>query len=153
MCKRTASCADLLDWFEKKGRITPEPKPGDIVFFKFSTNNRKTNHVGLVIGSGPHMIRTIEGNTSQKSDDNGGKVMIRERQRNNLIVAYARPEYVDADKIPVKIEKKPVDVIVQEVIEGKWGSGNNRKTKLNLAGYDYKEIQDKVNAKLKEEKT
>jgi GH25 family lysozyme M1 (1,4-beta-N-acetylmuramidase) len=44
--------------------------------------------------------------------------------------------------------KKSVDEITDEVIAGKWGNGAARKAKLEAAGYDYKEIQSKVNAKL-----
>lgn len=38
--------------------------------------------------------------------------------------------------------------IVAEVIAGKWGSGTDRKTKLEKAGYNYTTIQNAVNAKL-----
>ena len=38
--------------------------------------------------------------------------------------------------------------LVQEVIEGKWGNGEERKNKLIRSGYSYEEIQKKVNEKL-----
>ena len=41
--------------------------------------------------------------------------------------------------------KKSVDAIAKEVIAGKWGSGEARKTKLKAAGYDYSAVQKKVN--------
>lgn len=44
--------------------------------------------------------------------------------------------------------KKSVDVIADEVIAGKWGNGNDRKTNLEKAGYNYQEVQNKVNEKL-----
>ena len=44
--------------------------------------------------------------------------------------------------------KKSVDVIADEVIAGKWGNGNDRKTNLENAGYNYQEVQNKVNKKL-----
>ena len=40
---------------------------------------------------------------------------------------------------------KSIDVIAQEVIDGKWGSGDTRKTKLIKAGYNYDKVQAKVN--------
>lgn len=40
---------------------------------------------------------------------------------------------------------KTVDEIVNEVLNGNWGNGNARKSALIKAGYDYKEIQKKVN--------
>jgi N-acetylmuramoyl-L-alanine amidase CwlA len=45
--------------------------------------------------------------------------------------------------------KKSVDEIAKEVIQGKWGNGAERKTKLEKAGYDYATIQKKVNELLK----
>lgn len=44
--------------------------------------------------------------------------------------------------------KKSVDVIADEIIAGKWGNGNDRKTNLENAGYNYQEVQNKVNEKL-----
>lgn len=38
--------------------------------------------------------------------------------------------------------------LVQEVIEGKWGNGEERKNKLIRSGYSYEKIQKKVNEKL-----
>lgn len=40
---------------------------------------------------------------------------------------------------------KTVDELAQEVIEGKWGNGTDRKAKLSAAGYDYAAVQAKVN--------
>lgn len=44
--------------------------------------------------------------------------------------------------------KKSIDTIADEVIAGKWGNGNDRKTNLENAGYNYQEVQNKVNEKL-----
>lgn len=41
--------------------------------------------------------------------------------------------------------KKSVDDIAKEVIDGKWGNGEERKKKLKDAGYNYTEVQKKVN--------
>ena len=43
------------------------------------------------------------------------------------------------------IDKKSVDELAQEVIDGKWGDGETRKKKLEEAGYDYDAVQDRVN--------
>lgn len=45
--------------------------------------------------------------------------------------------------------KKSVDEIAREVIQGKWGNGSERKNRLINAGYDYNEVQEKVNKLLK----
>ena len=44
--------------------------------------------------------------------------------------------------------KKSNETIANEVIAGKWGNGNDRKTRLQNAGYDYNTIQSIVNQKL-----
>lgn len=44
--------------------------------------------------------------------------------------------------------KKSNEEIANEVIAGKWGNGNDRKTRLQNAGYDYNSIQKLVNQKL-----
>lgn len=41
--------------------------------------------------------------------------------------------------------KKSVDEIAKEVIRGDWGNGDDRKNRLTAAGYNYSEVQAKVN--------
>lgn len=40
---------------------------------------------------------------------------------------------------------KSIDEIAKEVIDGKWGNGDDRKKRLESAGYSYSEVQNKVN--------
>lgn len=44
--------------------------------------------------------------------------------------------------------KKSIDEIADEVINGKWGNGSERKRKLEAAGYSYAQVQAAVNRKL-----
>ena len=44
---------------------------------------------------------------------------------------------------------KSVAAVAKEVIAGKWGNGEDRKNRLTAAGYNYKAVQDQVNALLK----
>ena len=44
--------------------------------------------------------------------------------------------------------KKTVAQLAQEVIDGKWGNGQDREDRLTAAGYDYKAVQNKVNEML-----
>ena len=48
----------------------------------------------------------------------------------------------------LKQPKKSVEEIAKEVIAGKWGNGNDRKNRLTNAGYNYNEVQNKVNSLL-----
>lgn len=50
---------------------------------------------------------------------------------------------------PVTPPKKTVNQLAQEVLDGKWGNGEDRKKKLKAAGYDYDKVQAKVNALIK----
>ena len=99
LVKKTASCLDMLEWCEANNLIVDFPLPGDLAFYKYKTNNRRTNHIGVV----EHVnsiddYGTFEGNTSLSSNDNGGSVMSRKRSRKNL-VAFARPRYANKDQI------------------------------------------------------
>lgn len=144
ICPRTASCVNMLAWFEKKRQIVNKPQAGDIVFFKYNTNNRRTNHVGLVVSVSDdgHTINTIEGNTSISSQDNGGKVMQRNRYSN--IVAYARPAYQQGTLTNIT-DHKPLEEIAMDVIRGKYGVMPERKQKLEAEGYNYEEVRAMVN--------
>lgn len=54
-------------------------------------------------------------------------------------------KYTGEDLTP----KKTVDELAKEVIAGKWGNGTDRKNRLTKAGYNYSEVQKKVNELLK----
>lgn len=51
---------------------------------------------------------------------------------------------VQVNSTPVTV-KKTVEQLAQEVLAGKWGNGEARKTALKKAGYDYAKVQDAVN--------
>lgn len=43
------------------------------------------------------------------------------------------------------VAKKSIDEIAKEVINGKWGNGQDRKNRVEAAGYNYNEVQSRVN--------
>lgn len=45
--------------------------------------------------------------------------------------------------------KKSVEAVAKEVLTGKWGNGEDRKKRLQVAGYDYPAVQAKVNELVK----
>ena len=49
---------------------------------------------------------------------------------------------------PARPAKKNINTIAQEVINGAWGNGDDRRRRLEAAGYNYAEVQKAVNAKL-----
>ena len=40
---------------------------------------------------------------------------------------------------------KSIDTLAREVIRGDWGNGQDRKNRLERAGYDYNAVQRRVN--------
>ena len=66
------------------------PQPGDSVLYHFGNADRVARHVGVFEKGSRGSFTAIEGNTSVSSDDNGGKVMRRERGEGSVrLFAYA----------------------------------------------------------------
>ena len=42
-------------------------------------------------------------------------------------------------------DTKTTDALAYEVIQGDWGNGEERKERLEAAGYDYDAVQQRVN--------
>ena len=61
----------------------------------------------------------------------------------NYSLIQAKVNELMGAKAPVP--SKSIDELAQEVIQGKWGNGAERKDRLTAAGYNYSEIQAKVN--------
>ena len=94
---KTASCTSLVNRYlaaSPRQIILKDYKPGDIVFFDFSGNKRKTEHVGIVKSVSPTggTLTTIEGNTGTGDNTNGGMVMERHR-RLCYVTCAIRPNY------------------------------------------------------------
>ena len=142
------SCQKHIDIFKKKGIWkedgTITPKPGDIILYNWDDNTQpndgNADHIGYVEKVSGNTITAIEGNKS----DAVGRRTIKVGAGN--IRGYARPKYKTASSSTnSSTSKKSTTEIAKEVIAGKWGNGDDRKKKLEAAGYDYETIQKKVN--------
>lgn len=58
---------------------------------------------------------------------------------------HGKLPYIEYVKAVKPVAKKSVAEIAQEVLDGKWYTGAARKAALKKAGYDYDEVQKKVN--------
>jgi len=107
---KTASCTEILNHAKLQLQFVKplDLIPGDVVLYKFATNNRAANHVGIVTAVTDKTITAIEGNTSITSDDNGGAVMVRYRDRTPIVGGF-RPKY--------EIETEEIDMITDEQFE------------------------------------
>ena len=66
----------------------------------------------------------------------------------NCDMNYLYNENIIEESTTTGTDKKSVDELAQEVIDSKWGDGEERKKKLEEAGYDYNAVQDRVNEML-----
>lgn len=66
-------------------------------------------------------------------------------QKSNAIAMAAKLKTAGFSTYVVSGGGKSVEEIAREVLQGKWGNGADRKARLEAAGYDYAEVQAKVN--------
>ena len=130
-------------WIED-GTITPEP--GYVIVYNWDKaaqpNDGYSDHIGFVENVSGGMITAIEGNRGEKVDRRVIPLGW------GYIRGYAAPQYEKAVKGTggnPGTGKKSVEAVAKEVIAGKWGNGEDRKKRLQAAGYDYPAVQRKVN--------
>lgn len=66
-------------------------------------------------------------------------------QKSNAVAMAAKLKAAGFSTYVVSGGGKSVEEIAREVLQGKWGNGADRKARLKAAGYDYAEVQAKVN--------
>lgn len=146
------SCAQLIKkakemgiWIENDAYV---PIPGDEVLYDWNDSGKGDNvgtpdHVGLV-------IEVYETAGYFVVEEGNYKDSVKKRTMSingKFIRGFISPKYTD-NKISVETKpetKKSILTIAREVISGKWGNGETRKTKVTNAGYDYSKVQDEVN--------
>lgn len=141
--KQIELCKAMGIWIED-GNITP--RAGDVIFYNWDDNTQPNtgyaDHVGIVENIAGYTITVIEGNMSERV----GRRNI--RIGNGNIRGYARPRYsASSGNTPVQPSKpnKSVAQVAKEVIQGLWGNGEDRKNRLQSAGYDFNAVQQEVN--------
>ena len=109
-------CGDFQDWLCKQnnmkmpsqrstvlgfnkmrdiGRgVSDKPQIGDWVYMGWGAKGA-IEHIGLLVGfaDATHIL-TVEGNTSDKNQSNGGMVMLKKRPFDQHIIVFTRPKYV-----------------------------------------------------------
>ena len=136
----------LGEWQESDSRT---PNPGDVIFYDWDDTGAGDNtgwpdHVGIVESVSGGKLTVIEGN---KNDAVGRRALA---VNGRYIRGYGVPKY-DAESAgsAQTTATKSVAEVAREVITGKWGNGEERKSRLTAAGYDYQAVQKQVNALLK----
>lgn len=105
---KTASCGTLFNYYKNNGQTVPidQAKAGDLIEFTF--DGVEHCHIGLCVSYDGRTVKTIDGNTSDTSSADGGKVLVRSRGK-GCIYGVIRPAY-KADK-PIQ---KPKFYIVKK---------------------------------------
>lgn len=148
-------------WVESDAYV---PKAGDLIIYDWDDNGIGDNHgcedhIGIVVACDGKTIQTIEGNTSGHGSGEGykGKVSYHSRPVNGRYIrGFIVPKGWADDSTPSVTHKEVTEEeakrIAQEVWDGKWGNGEDRKRRLEQSGYNYAVIQAMVNAMAKGEK-
>lgn len=130
-------------------------KRGDVLL-------REGHHVAQYCGNGKEVEASIneKGRTTggKPGDQTGREFLIRPYRNypwDHVLRYTAESSEKKADsKTTTKKKaatngKKDLDTVAEEVIAGKWGTGDARRVKLAAAGYDYAKVQTAVNKILK----
>ena len=129
-------------WVEDDAYV---PSPGDAVLYDWEDsgigdNTGNPDHIGTVEYVSGGYITVIEGNLSNAVKRRTLSI------NGKFIRGFITPKYDEGIVAPpAQSEKKSVDTIAHEVITGIWGNGPDRKAALTAKGYDYDEVQTRVN--------
>ena len=147
-------------WVESDSYV---PKAGDLIIYDWDDNGVGDNrgsedHIGIVVSCDGKTIQTIEGNTSGHGSGEGykGKVAYHYRPVNGRYIrGFIVPKgWTDETTVVThkEVTEDEAKRIAQQVWDGKWGNGEERKRRLEQSGYNYAVIQAIVNAMAKGEK-
>ena len=142
ICPIECSCIKLID-IAKAKKIWVEddkytPNIGDAVLYDWDDKSNYANydnkntpdHVGVVTKVDGKNFFVTEGN---KSHVVGVRIM---KVNGRYIRGFITPDYNKLVKV------------VNEIIDGKWGNGEERRNKLINAGYNYSYVQKLVNKQI-----
>lgn len=140
------SCWELIERAKEKGVWIEDdsyrPLPGDGILYDWQDSGIGDNqgwpdHVGTVVSTTDKEITVVEGN---KSDAVGVRTI---PINGKFIRGFIAPKFMDEETIAPIV--KSVEEVANEVLSGLWGDGTVRKDALTVAGYNYEEVQKKVN--------
>lgn len=114
-CSNKAYCPTIYNWGKNKGYLFPRTaraKRGDLALFDWQQDS-VCDHIGFVINDmGGEYVRTVEGNTSNVNNSNGGCVQIRQRRKSDIKGFVRLPYGTDETSKPkarAKIKYRKID--------------------------------------------
>lgn len=129
------SCYYMAEKAKKNKQIVKTPKVNDIIIYDWN-NNSSLDHVGIIYKIEGSTLYVVEGN---KSNQVGTRVI---NKNNSEIECFIRV------KQSGNTDTKPttdLDAIAKRVINGDYGNYPERKELLEKDGYNYSEVQKRVN--------
>lgn len=146
------SCGELIKQAQKMGIWVEDdsyiPSPGDAILYDWDDKGVGDNtgwpeHVGTVVyvNKSSGYITVIEGNYNDSVKKRTISI------NGKYIRGYIAPKYTDDMVVTETAAESPKDIetVAREVISGLWGSGLARKNALERSGFNYSEVQAKVN--------
>lgn len=134
------SCYYMKQLAISNNQIVTSPKVNDLVIYDWN-NNGTLDHVGIISKISGNMLTVIEGN---KSKCVGTRNILKTSKDINCFIRVSQ-------KTEIKnVSRETNDEIVNAVIRGDYGNGEERKKQLEKKGYSFSEVQKAVNKKLKE---
>ena len=124
---KTAYAPTLLAHHKKMGQAVSDYKPGDVIFFDFNGNGT-ADHVGLCESWDGKNITTIDGNTGEGNEANGGAVMRRTRHKKYICGAY-RPAYEEEEVV----DQKQFDRMMEDWLKRRGGLPASPWSKMDEA--------------------
>lgn len=67
------------------------------------------------------------------------------KSRGVVLKGLTKRRYEEKAMFDRDMPKKSLTEVAREVLDGKWGNGNDRRQRLTKAGYDFKQVQAEVN--------
>jgi len=148
---------NFIERAEKLGlQVVPYPTLGGIMVWQKGatlSGNDGAGHVAIVerIDSANQIYTSESGYGSSafwnsvRRNDNGRWGLSSGYKFRGCIINPAIGDVHYVDPTPTPTPTKDIDTLAREVINGDWGNGEERKQRLTDAGYDYNQVQARVN--------
>jgi N-acetylmuramoyl-L-alanine amidase CwlA len=135
---------NVIRHYDVTGKKCPEP---------YVRDSKAWEAFKLALGAEEVKLKPIEEVAKEVISGKWGNGSERKKRLAEAGYSYAEVQSkvngILSGKKETALTKKSIEEIAREVINGKWGNGSARKKALEAAGYNYKEVQAKVNQILK----
>jgi len=136
------------DWNKLAGSTTPDPKPSPtptvktytyvVVADVLNVRDKRSTITGKIVGSLKKGTVVKVKSVKKNSAGNTWAQIASGKYKGKYIATIFHKETLAR-------KQKSVDTVAKEVIAGKWGNGEERRKRLEAAGFNYDTVQARVN--------